>query len=304
MRYGFVTCVRLGKACIEDILQSGNQIHVLMTLGDDRAKNKSGRIYLDDLAEEHQISLHKVDNINDYEAIQALRHADLDWLFIVGWSQIAGAEVLSCARRGVLGMHPTLLPVGRGRASIPWAILKGLNQTGVSLFRLAEGVDTGPVLAQQVIDIDHDETAGTLYDKALAAHLSLLRDIFPRLEDGSVQERQQDGSKATTWPGRRPEDGEILLQSMSVEEVDRLVRATSRPYPGAFVRQGDGSTLRVWSGAPSTGLSDGLELQLADGAYEVHTCDVEEVPDLPSPGTTPPPLVGTVQSPPHTIVGG
>jgi methionyl-tRNA formyltransferase len=281
MRYGFVTCVRLGQACIEEILRAGNQIHVLMTLEDDRAKDKSGRIYLGDLAKQHQIPLHKVKNINEPEAIQTLKDANLDWLFIIGWSQIAGAEVLSSARRGVLGMHPTLLPVGRGRASIPWAILKGLSQTGVSLFRLAEGVDTGPVLAQQVIDIDSKETAGTLYDRVIDAHLSLLRGVWPQLEDGSVKERHQDDSKATDWPGRRPGDGEILLQSMSVEEVDRLVRAATRPYPGAFVRQRDGSTLRIWSGAPSTGAPDGLELQLADGCYAVDSCDVESVAQPP-----------------------
>ena len=287
MRYGFVTCVRLGKACIEEILGSDSQIHILMTLRDDRAKHKSGRVYLDDLAEQHKIPLHKVDNINDPEAIQTLQRADLDWLFIIGWSQIARAEVLSSARRGVLGMHPTLLPVGRGRASIPWAILKGLSQTGVSLFRLDEGVDTGPVLAQQVIDIDSDETAGTLYDKALEAHLSLLRGVWPKLEDGSVEERRQDDSKATDWPGRCSEDGQILLESMSVEEVDRLVRATTRPYPGAFVRQRDGSTLRVWSGGPSTDPSEGIELQLADGSYTVHSCDVESVPELITRSPTP-----------------
>ena len=286
MRYGFVTCVRLGKACLEDILGSGNSIHILITLEDERAKNKSGRVYLDALAEQHQIPLHKVANINDPDAIQALRQADLDWLFIIGWSQIAGPEVLACARRGVLGMHPTLLPVGRGRASIPWAILKGLNETGVSLFRLAEGVDTGAVLAQRVIDIDPNESAGTLYNKAIVAHLSLLRDVWPKLEDASVHECRQDELKATVWPRRRPADGEIL-PSMSVEEVDRLVRATSRPYPGAFVLQGDGSTLRVWSGAPSTDGSIGPELRLADGYYTVHASDVEEVPASSQQGTPP-----------------
>lgn len=291
MRYGFVTCVRLGRACVEEILGSGAQLHILVTLRDDLAKQKSGRIYLDDLAEHHQIPLCKVKNINEPKAVQSLRDADLDWLFIVGWSQIAGLEVLSCARRGVLGMHPTLLPVGRGRASIPWAILKGLSQTGVSLFRLAEGVDTGPVLAQRVIEIDADETAGTLYEKAVAAHLSLLRSVVPELEAGSVEEEPQDDAKATEWPARRPEDGEILPQSMTMDHVDRLVRATTRPYPGAFVRQPDGSILRVWSGAPSTVPSEGIDLRLADGWYTVHSHDIEEARELP-------------RDPSHKTVGG
>jgi len=275
MRYGFVTCVRLGRACIEEILGSGNAIHMMMTLKDDRSRRKSGRIYLDDLAAEHRIPLHKIDHINDPAAVTALRDADLDWLFIVGWSQIANAEVLSSVRRGVLGMHPTLLPEGRGRASIPWAILKQLDQTGVSLFRLVEGVDTGPVLAQQVIAIDADETAGRLYSKVISAHLDLLRDIWHGLDDGTVEEILQDESKATVWPGRRPEDGEILPESMSVGDVDRLVRATGKPYPGAFIARPDGSVLRVWSGAPSFGEPSAVEIQLTDGRYAVHSCELE-----------------------------
>jgi hypothetical protein len=60
------------------------------------------------------------------------------------------------------------------------------------------------------------------------------------------------------------------------------VRATSRPYPGAFVRQRDESTLRVWSGAPATGPSDGFTLQLADGYYTVHSWDLEGVAETHS----------------------
>lgn len=275
MRYGFITCVRLGRACIEEALRSGFQIHTLVTLRDDVAQKKSGRIYLDDVAAEHQIPLLKVRNINDSAAVQHLRDADLDWLFIVGWSQIARTEVLSSARSGVLGMHPTLLPEGRGRASIPWAILKGLDQTGVSLFRLAEGVDTGPVLSQEVIGIDPGETATTLYEKTVAAHLRLLRNVWPKLEAGTADERPQDEAKATVWPGRRPEDGEIRPHDMTVEYVDRLVRATTHPYPGAFLRRSDGSVLRVWSGAPATGPSSELDIQLTDGWYAIHSHDVE-----------------------------
>lgn len=243
MRIGFVTCVQLGRACIEEVHALGGTFDYLGTLHDELATGKSGRTYIDDLAGDGAVR--KFRNINDPDAVAGLRDADLDWLFIIGWSQIAGPDVLASTRRGVLGMHPTLLPEGRGRASIPWAILKGLDRTGVSLFQLDEGVDTGPVLAQVSVPIDPEETASTLYAKVAVAHRHLIRDAWPRLQADEVEVCPQDESQATLWPGRSPADGQ-LRADLSVVEAERLVRATTHPYPGAFVDRPDGR-LRVWA---------------------------------------------------------
>ena len=143
MKFGFVTCVELGLSCMEEIYAAGGELDLAITLHDDRAINKSGRVYLDDFCGARGIDLVKVRHINDSEAIEAIRSREIDWLFIIGWSQIAGPQVLAAPTHGVHGIHPTLLPEGRGRAPIPWAILKGLKETGVTLFKLDEGVDTG-----------------------------------------------------------------------------------------------------------------------------------------------------------------
>jgi methionyl-tRNA formyltransferase len=167
-------------------------------------------------------------------------------------------------------MHPTLLPEGRGRASIPWAIIKGLSETGVSMFKLDEGMDTGPILDQISIRIDADETSTTLYEKVVAAHRALIRKTLASLEAGIPKMRQQDESLATEWPGRRPEDGELQLSRFTVEEVDRYVRALTRPYPGAFVRLADGRRLTIWSGRAGdvTAKDPGAYLLTAtDGSY-------------------------------------
>ena len=272
MRFGFVSCVQLGKACVEEIMSFGGHLELLVTLTDDRGADKAGRAYFDELANEFGIPLHKVGNINDRDALRVLKSADLDWLFVVGWSQIAAPDVLASARLGALGIHPTLLPEGRGRASIPWAILKGLGQTGVTLFCLDAGVDTGPILMQEVLPLARDESATSLYARVTEAHRTLVRRIWPELQLGMPQSHEQDESRATTWPGRRPEDGEIV-ETMTVAEVERLVRAVTHPYPGAFRRWPDGSCLRIWSGEPLTGDAppDALVLSLADGGYVIHS---------------------------------
>lgn len=244
MRFGFVTCVELGLSCMQAIYDAGGHLDLAITLPDDRAVSKSGRVYLDTFCNAHAIPLIKSPNINDETVISAVREHEIDWLFIIGWSQIAHAEILAAPTRGALGMHPTLLPEGRGRAAIPWAILKGLHQTGVTLFKMDGGVNTGDIIAQRVIPMHPLIDAAELYAKVDEAHVNLMRELFPRLLADRVKASPQDHAHATEWPGRKPEDGRIDPNG-SVFEAERLVRAVTRPYPGAFLDTDRGRMI-VW----------------------------------------------------------
>jgi methionyl-tRNA formyltransferase len=259
--------VELGLAAMEGVYDGGGNLDLAFTLRDDRAREKSGRVYIDDFCERNGIPLHKIDGINDPAALSLLREADLDWLFIVGWSQLAKKEVLEAPGGGVLGMHPTLLPQGRGRAPIPWAIIKGLKETGVTLFMLDERVDAGPILDQQLIRMEASEDASTLYVKVKEAHRALAVKAVPQLLSGRPIFAPQDEDQATYWARRTPEDGE-LQETMTVDEADRLVRALTRPYPGARVRRREGQMMVVWSAAitkqrPSN--QDAPVLRFSDG---------------------------------------
>lgn len=287
MKFGFVTCVQLGLACMEEIYRVGGSLDLVITLHDDLARKKSGRIYVDDFCSEHNIDVVKIRHINDSESIAAIRDHGIDWLFIIGWSQIAGRQALEAPTRGCLGMHPTLLPKGRGRAAIPWAILKGLDQTGVTLFKLDEGVDTGPILAQEIIPIAPRETATTLYEKVAQAHKTLIGRVWPELVDDRLQLHPQNDSEATVWPGRKPKDG-IILPHMTTEEVDRLVRAVTHPYPGAFVDFQDKRYV-LWDGEPHLGKSPDLYISIdpeghlwlrtLDGSFEASEWEMHPLMD-------------------------
>ncbi len=274
MKLAFTTCVRLGEVCIEEIYESGAALEVVFTLRDDVDPEKSGRVNLDDLADKFGFDLVKIKNVNEDLVLKTIRDRDIDWLFVVGWSQLVRKAVLGAPKRGVLGIHPTLLPEGRGRAPIPWAILKGLEKTGVTLFKIDEGVDSGPIISQKVIVIDPRETASTLYSKVEEKHRELIRTCLPYLESDSIALQDQDEGKATYWPARKPEDGEIKTD-MTVEEVDRLVRAVTKPYPGAFFKHPELGVLRIWRGKPVPPSKGGHEppkgyyLTLRDGKYKL-----------------------------------
>ena len=254
---------------MHEIYRVGGMLDLAVTLPDDHAQRKSGRVYLDSFCESRQIPLVKSPHVNDRLVIEAVRRFEIDWLFIIGWSQIANPDLLSAPNKGVLGMHPTLLPVGRGRASIPWAILKGLGQTGVTLFKLDQGVDTGPVLDQEILDLSTIETATTLYDRMIQAHRALIARVWRNLLDDRVILQQQDEALATVWPGRSPEDGRIDASRMTVDEIDRLVRAVTKPYPGAFLNDRE-RRLRIWAGIrnrPDGSVPGWLPIQASDGVF-------------------------------------
>jgi methionyl-tRNA formyltransferase len=276
MNIGLITCVQLGLSCMEAIYEAGGKLCFAMTLPDDKAVAKSGRVYIDSFCSNHNIPLFKSTHVNNRDVVQAIKSADLDWLFIVGWSQIASAEVLVAPRRGVFGMHPTLLPVGRGRAAIPWAILKGLERTGVTLFKMDQGVDTGPIAAQIEIPVLSDMTAKDLYQAVDVAHIQLIHKVIPLLLEDRLQLVSQDESKASIWPARTPEDGEIDL-SGSVYDAERLVRAVTRPYPGAYFYKNGLKTV-VWAAHIANDVCQNdeylMSLQFRDGVLLIEESEV------------------------------
>lgn len=252
---------------MEAIYAAGFRLDLALTLEDGRARSKSGRVYLDEICRIHCTPLLKVRHVNDESTIAAIREHRLDWLFIIGWSQIASPAVLQAPARGVLGIHPTMLPVGRGRAAIPWAILKRLPETGVTLFQLAEGVDTGPIVEQLRIQLSPGTDATWLYQAVNNAHVDLIREVMPKLAAGQLAPVAQDESRATVWPGRKPEDGRIDL-SGSIHDAECLVRAVTRPYPGAFAEL-DGRRMIIWKARAVTAPPQtGIALRFHDGFLE------------------------------------
>jgi len=265
MKIAFCTCVQLGKSCIEKVYNLGGSFDLLITLEDQLLKKKSGRIYLDKISDQHSTPLLKIKHINDNAVIETLKEYEVDWLFIIGWSQIASEDVLRSCKKGVIGAHPTLLPRGRGRAAIPWAIIKGLDCTGLTFFKMDKGVDTGDILQQIEIPITKDETSNTLYNKVNTAHIDLIEKIWPLILSDSLTSQKQDESQATYWDGRKPQDGEIDLKNMTVDKVDRLVRATTKPYPGAFIINNNQKII-IWSGVKDKD-AEGMKIECKDGIF-------------------------------------
>jgi methionyl-tRNA formyltransferase len=249
MRLVWVSFDVMGRDCLAAAADAGAEVAAVVTLPGPIDPSRSGQCSFDEIAADLGARLIETVDVNSPETIAALREADPDLIFVVGWSQLVLDEFIGLPRHGVFGMHPTLLPRHRGRAAIPWAILSGLAKTGVTLFQIANGTaDSGPIVGQVEVPIAHDETATTLYEKVTAAHLDLVREHVPKLVDGTAERVPQDTRRASAWPKRTPADGIIDWETRAPYLYD-WVRAQTRPYPGAFTFLGD-EKLVVWRARP------------------------------------------------------
>ena len=199
-------------ACLEEIERLGGSLDLLITLSDETALKKSGRIYLDDYARRIRTPLHKTTHINDAETLDVIRQASLDYLLVIGWSQLLSAQIFTLVRRSLYGMHPTLLLQGRGRAPIPWTILKGLKRTGVSMFELGSDADSGLIVGAKSFDVDPYETAKKTIRKGLSCSCGPdERGLAPSCRRNTQRYstgRKQSDTLATKTAGRRPNSRE------------------------------------------------------------------------------------------------
>jgi methionyl-tRNA formyltransferase len=166
-----------------------------------------------------------------------------DILFVVGLSQIIPASTIDIPRLGAIGFHPTALPKGRGRAPIAWLILNEAKGAA-TFFKLRKGVDDGPILAQTFFDVTDTDNAKSLEEKIITAEKSALVVVLKNLKAGINVVNEQDHKNATWYGKRAPEDGWINWET-SANDIAKLVRATSKPYPGAYSFAGN-ETVRIW----------------------------------------------------------
>lgn len=169
----------------------------------------------------------------------------IDLMLVVSWRYLIPADIYQQARLGTFVFHDSLLPEYRGFAPTVWAIINGSDHTGVTLFEIAEEVDSGDIIDQKKIDIVVEDTIALVMNRVTKVYLEILERNLDKLLSNTAPRIPQDHSKATYTCKRHPQDNRIDWNS-SAEDIYNLIRAVSRPYPGAFTYLGD-KKINIWS---------------------------------------------------------
>ena len=183
------------------------------------------------------------ERIREQSVIDRLRSVAPEVVVVVAYGQILPPAVLALPPRGVLNVHASLLPRWRGASPVAHAILAGDRVTGVTIMRMDEQLDHGPILASREVGIEAGEDAAHLTERLAEAGASLLVETLERLD--SITALAQDDAAATVAPRLKKEDGE-LDWSAGAEEIDRRVRAL-QPWPGVTLPTSRGR-VKVLSG--------------------------------------------------------
>ena len=170
-----------------------------------------------------------------------------DALIVAAYGLLLPRWLLQWPRCACINVHASLLPRWRGAAPIQRAILAGDDETGISIIRMQEGLDTGPVYASRAVRIDPGMTAGRLHDALAQLGAALLGEVLPDILAGRVVPRPQDDA-AATYAGKIAKSDARLDLTRSAVELERQVRAFN-PWPVAEAELTDGRRLRIWQAA-------------------------------------------------------
>ena len=184
------------------------------------------------------------------EAMEQLQIWAPDLIVVAAYGQILRPAVLDLPHLGCINVHGSLLPRWRGAAPIQAAILAGDQETGITIMKMDNGVDTGPMLSQRSLLISEDDTAGTVFEKMSRLGAELLVETLPGYLEGTIQARPQPEAGVTYAPMLKKDDG-LLDFTRPADELARRVRALN-PWPGAFF-EWQGGVMKVHAAHASDG---------------------------------------------------
>jgi methionyl-tRNA formyltransferase len=231
---GIVVCgySDVGYKCLKTLFDAGESVRLVYT-HDDTPGEERWFESVAELARSRGIEPRTVADLSDPADEERIRAVQPDFLFSFYFRKMIPGRVLSLARRGALNMHGSLLPLFRGRSPVNWAILKGATETGASLHYMTEKPDAGDLVDQERVPIGPEDDALAVSRRVGDAAAVVLSRSFPRLKADGAPRVPLDLSKGSYFGGRRPEDG-LVDWLQPAKEIHDLVRAVSRPWPGAF----------------------------------------------------------------------
>ncbi|HVH67861.1 MAG TPA: methionyl-tRNA formyltransferase [Gemmatimonadales bacterium] len=271
MRVVFFGTPEFAVPSLEALLGEGFDVAAAVTQPDrpqGRSRSTTVAPPVKTAAQAEDIPVLQPERPTDPAFVERLRALTPDVGVVVAYGHILKPELLALPRHGMVNVHPSLLPELRGAAPVEWAILNGLEQTGVTIMQMEAGLDSGPILLQIPHDIDPDLTAGELSEHLSEMGAQALVEVLALLETNGLKPRPQDHTRATYAPKLTRETARIRWTEPA-EQIARAIRALD-PKPGAWTEL-DGREVKLFGARVVEGRGQPGEIRTTDNGLGITT---------------------------------
>lgn len=234
---------------LERLVSDGHHLVGVITQPD-RPKGRGKKVTAPPVkvkALELELPVYQPLKVKDPEFVEVIKNLKPDVIVVVAFGQILSKAILEIPRYGCINVHASLLPKYRGAAPIHWSVIDGEKETGVTIMKMEEGLDTGPMLLKEAIDIGKWDTTGMIHDKLAMLGARLLSQAMELINSGQAIYIEQNHEEATYAVLLKREHEEIDW-SRPAEEIFNQIKGLD-PWPGAFTKL-NGESLKIWSAEP------------------------------------------------------
>ena len=295
MKIVFMGTPDFAAVALKSLIEAGHEITMVITQPD-KEKGRGKGIAESDVkvvAKEYGLPIYQPVRIKNEESVKYLedfmKKDPADVFVVAAFGQILPKSILDMPRLGCFNIHASLLPKYRGAAPIQWSIIDGEPETGVTIMKMDEGLDTGDMVAVSRVKIESNETGGSLFDKLAKEGGDLMVKTLPLIERGEVTCTKQNDEEST-YAKMLSKDMGRLDFTKTATELERLIRGCN-PWPGTFTSL-NGRNLKIWeagvsdkNGAPGEIIDvnkDTFTIGCSEGGLVVRSLQIEGKKRMPA----------------------
>lgn len=231
---------------LEAIVKAGHEVLMVVTQPD-KAKGRGKKMVVTPVKEkalEYNLRVSQPERVREEAFMDELERLKPDVIVVAAFGQILPERILNIPRYGCINVHASLLPAYRGAAPIQWAVIDGLEETGITIMYMEKGLDTGDIICQSRVKLSPDETGGSLFDRLAVEGASLLVKALEQLQNGTAVRKKQDDSKSS-YAKMLSKDMGCLDFTQDAVTLERLIRGLN-PWPSAYTRV-NGKNLKIYA---------------------------------------------------------
>ena len=230
---------------LKGLVEKGYEVKAVVTQPDKKVgrKQKITKTPAKIAAEELDIPVYQPVKLSGSSELDELIAMNADFIVTAAYGQFLPTKFLNSAKIAAVHVHGSLLPKYRGGAPIQYSLINGDKETGITIMEMVKKMDAGDIYAQKAIEIEPDDTAGSLFEKLSYLGRDLLLETLPKISDGSVQKVTQNEEEVVFSPNIT-KNQERITSKMTAQEANNLLRGLN-PDPGAYMMV-NGKRFKVW----------------------------------------------------------